>query len=296
MKKRMLKVVVFLISALLLISCSKKEQKVDENTTFLYYLNKDETKLLEEEIVLQEDAGEQYQQLLEGLWNKSIFKNLVLTRRQLRGKILYLSFDTSYSELTKTSEVLVRAALVKTLCQAQNVDGLVIRVDGNNLKDATGREIGILEPLNFADNEGNEITSFEKTTLILYFSNKSGDELKKEKRTLVYNSNVSIAKLVMEQLLKGPEDSDYLAVMNSGTKILSVTVTDRICYVDLSSDFLTLQGKVTPETTIYAIVNSLTALYEVDKVQISVEGDSNVMFGEMLDLNTVFERNQGMID
>lgn len=296
MKKRMLKVVVFLISALLLISCSKKEQKVDENTTYLYYLNKDETKLLEEEIVFQEDAGEQYQQLLEGLWNKNIFKNLVLTRRQLRGKILYLSFDTSYSELTKTSEVLVRAALVKTLCQAQNVDGLVIRVDGNNLKDATGREIGILEPLNFADNEGNEITSFEKTTLILYFSNKSGDELKKEKRTLVYNSNVSIAKLVMEQLLKGPEDSDYLAVMNSGTKILSVTVTDRICYVDLSSDFLTLQGKVTPETTIYAIVNSLTALYEVDKVQISVEGDSNVMFGEMLDLNTVFERNQGMID
>ena len=296
MKKRMLRVVVFLISALLLISCSEKEQKADENTTFLYYLNKDETKLLEEEIVLQEDDGEQYQQLLKKLWDKNVFKNLVLTGKQLSGKILYLNFDTSYSELTKTSEVLVRAALVKTLCQDRNIDGLVISVDGNNLKDATGREIGVLNPLNFADNEGNEITSFEKTTLILYFSNKSGDGLKREKRTLVYNSNVSIAKLVMEQLLKGPEDSDYLSVMNSGTKLLSVTVTDRICYVDLSSDFLTLQGKVTPETTIYAIVNSLTALYEVDKVQISVEGDSKVMLGEILDLNTVFERNRGMID
>ena len=52
---------------------------------------------------------------------------------------------------------------------------------------------------------------------------------------------------------------------------------------------------MTPEATIYSIVNSLTGLNNVKKVQILLNGETNVIYREKLDLSTYFERNLDII-
>lgn len=42
---------------------------------------------------------------------------------------------------------------------------------------------------------------------------------------------------------------------------------------------------------IYSIVNSLSGLTSVNKVQITINGSTDVMFRDSISLNTMFERN-----
>ena len=71
---------------------------------------------------------------------------------------------------------------------------------------------------------------------------------------------------------------------------------DGVCYVNLSEDFLTQIYNVTTEVTLYSIANSLAELPNVNKVQISIDGESNMMFRESVNLTTVFERNLDIME
>ena len=79
--------------------------------------------------------------------------------------------------------------------------------------------------------------------------------------------------------------------INPNTKIRGVTVKDNICYVNLSEDFLTQTTNVAPDVTIYSITNALVELENVNKVQISIEGNNAVVFRDTYELTTLFERN-----
>lgn len=54
----------------------------------------------------------------------------------------------------------------------------------------------------FVENPGEQINSSQKATLKLYFSNKAGTRLVPETREVHYSSNISLEKLVMEQLIE----------------------------------------------------------------------------------------------
>ena len=149
----------------------------------------------------------------------------------------------------------------------------------------------------FIDNAGNEISTYEKVKLTLYLANESGDGLKKVTRTVVYNSNISAERLIVEQLIAGTlEDEKAFPTINPDTKIISINVKDGICYVDLDSTFLTQIYNVTADVTIYSITDSLAELSNVNKVQISINGDTNVTYRENTSLSTVFERNLELVE
>ena len=52
---------------------------------------------------------------------------------------------------------------------------------------------------------------------------------------------------------------------------------------------------VRPEVTIYALVNSLSEISDINKVQILINGESSRVYGEVMDLNTLYERNLDMV-
>ena len=139
------------------------------------------------------------------------------------------------------------------------------------------------------------VTSPATATVTLYFANEEGNMLISEKREVEYHSNISLEKIVMEQLLLGPEKNGSYPVVNPQTDVVSITVKDGICYLNLSRDFLTQVYNVTPDVTIYAIINSLVELANVNKVQILVEGETDVLYNEKISLNTVFERNLELV-
>ncbi len=63
--------------------------------------------------------------------------------------------------------------------------------------------------------------------------------------------------MLVEQLIKGPSSDNETAVIPAETKVLSVSVKDHICYVNLDKGFLDTTNVMNPELPVYAIVNTI---------------------------------------
>lgn len=232
---------------------------------------------------------------------KPVISGFIVKDCILRESQITLNFSVEYEAMAPEKEVLVRAAIVKTLTQLDGIELVAMQVEGRSLLDATGSTVGVMSAETFIDNTGEDMKKYEETTLTLYFANEGGNQLIKVNRTLRYNTNISLEKLVVEQLVYGPVDkknkdnaTSIFATLNPEIKIISVNIKDGICYVNLNNAFLTLTGNITADTAVYSLVNSLTELPGVLKVQLAVDGETEVKLGDKV-LSNLFERNLDMI-
>lgn len=85
------------------------------------------------------------------------------------------------------------------------------------------------------------------------------------------------------------------STLPSDLKLLSISVSDGICYVNLSSSFLTEMVNVTSEIPVYSIVNSLCSLSNVSGVKIMINGDSAKSYRESISLENVLKFNSEVI-
>lgn len=76
-----------------------------------------------------------------------------------------------------------------------------------------------------------------------------------------------------------------------------MSVADRICYLNFDSSFRnTIDNKLTEDVVLYSIVNSLTSLPTVDKVQISLDGENDGMLLYNYKLSDMYEFNKDIVD
>ncbi len=278
-----------------------KETGEPSPQNMIYYVNREGTGLYPVALTEDPEGGEDWvRRLLSDLETPSdkleytppIGGTVSLNSFSLSDRQLVLDFSGTYRELDPVTEILDRAAIVRTLTQLPDVDGVSFTVDGEPLTDAQGTPVGVMNGEQFILNAGHEINAYEQTELTLYFANEDGDALREVKRTVVYSSNISLDRLVAEELVSGLKESeDAYPALNPSVKVISTTVTDGICYVNFDSAFLIQYYPVQPEIVIYSVVNSLVSLPNVNKVMISVNGDNNVVYLEKIPLNNPFERN-----
>lgn len=286
-------------------SCGRNVQESGDKTYNIYYVNNEETKIFSRSY---QTAAENGQELLDELLGQlAVISEKMEYKAPLSGDFamlgytwdggqLVINFDEHYKDMDNIKEILVRAAIVRTLSQVENVSYIYFTINNEPLMDNGGTAVGAMSADMFIDNDGNEINTYEKVNLRLYFANESGDKLVEEnQRNVVYNSNISIEKLVVERLIAGPISEEGFPTVNPETRVISVTVKDRICYVNLDEAFLTQPYNVSSDVTIYSIVNSLVELSNVSKVQISINGETSVFYKESVSLTTVFERNLDLI-
>lgn len=293
-----------LLSVLLLAGCTQVENNDNRKVFQVYYLNNAETKVDSYEYKTDtESTNKQVEELLlqmQTMPEKLEYKaplaiNYQLLNFHISEGCVSLNMDIHYNELPVTTEVLVRAALVRTLTQVEGVEYVTITVEDTPLKDNLGNLVGMMSASQFIDNAGSEISTYETVKLKLYFADENGSGLVEESRTKEYNSNISMERLVVEELIKGPAGENSYAVINPNTKIVNVSVQDGICYVNLDETFLTQIYNVSSDVTIYSIVNSLVELSNINKVQISIQGETDMMYRETYKLTTVFERNLDLV-
>lgn len=293
----------FLIVIGMLTGCSAEEE-VTGNTIPVYYVSNSETKIESHNYTLQASETEaQIEELFAILGSLPVKKEYkppltfgfhVLEYRLTDGKLL-INMSEEYKNLSVIQEVLVRAAIVRTLTQLPEISFVAFRVNDEQLYDSMGKLVGWMNADHFIENEGNEINTYEEVTLKLYFANATGDGLIVTSRTKEYNTNISLEKLIVEELIKGPNAEGIYPTINPDTKVANVTVKDNICYVNLDETFMTQIYSVTPEVTIYSIVNSLVELTNVNKVQILLNGETSVTYREKYELTTYFERNLDIV-
>ena len=125
----------------------------------------------------------------------------------------------------------------------------------------------------------------------MYFTDGEGEQLFPEKREVVHNTNTSVEKLILEELLSGPKQPGLEPTLDPQTRLLNVSTNENVCYLNFDIGFLNNSLEVKDYIPIYSIVNSLSELSSVNRVQISVNGAQNTKFRDSIELNTLFERN-----
>ena len=309
MKKKIRLAFVLMVLVLFGAGCTSKEES-DKKQYEIYYLDRNEnhiTALPYETVTPKAEKEFLVKELLmqlgtqrEDVEHKPVMVDFIVKNCIIHESQVTLNLSKEYEMMDFTKEVLVRAAIVKTLTQIEGVELVRIQVEGRDLADADGKPVGVMSADTFIDNTGEDMKKYEEVTLTLYFANETGDKLIKVNRTMRYNTNISLEKLVVEQLVYGPvgnkgkDDVQVYPTLNQGIKIISVNIKDGICYVNLNNTFLALNSNVTADTIIYSLVNSLTELPGVLKVQLAVDGETEVALGDKM-LSTLFERNPDMV-
>lgn len=283
-------------AAVLLTACGKQK---DGNVVVypVYYVSNSETKVEMHEHEMQTETSEDMlQELLECLStvpDKLEYKAPLSMGFQVLGVDvqegkLQIDVDGAYKAMPPTTEVLVRAAIVRTLTQLSDISYVGITVEGQQLYDNAGEAVGWMSADQFIDNDGNEINTYELTRIKLYFANANGDKLIAAYREKHYSTNTPLERFVVEELISGPSGQveGLYPTVNPETKIINVMTKDGICYVNLDSSFLTVVNNVSTELAVYSIVDSLVELSNINKVQILVNGEVPGSF-----TTTTFERN-----
>lgn len=301
MKKTFYAVLLLLFTMFLAAGCSGKDKK---NEYEIFYLDTDITKLIPETVETEHEGGEELVwELLEKLKTQpedagerqTIPADVQVLGVSTTAYQIMVDFSEEYYEMESTEEILTRAAIAKTLLQIEDYPYVTFMVENKPLELEDEMTVGAMSEDSFLENPGGQINSSQQTTLTLYFSDKKGKLLVPEKREVHYSSNTSLEKLVMKQLIEGPKTDGLLATIPSGTKLITVTVVDKVCYVNLDEIFLNQNQTITEQTVLYSIVNSLTELDHVDKVQISVNGDTSGKVRYACELATQYEADPEMI-
>ena len=303
--KRWLSILLAICCVTCLAACGKQEEPTGQ-TIQIYYISNSETKVVVRDYTLtSETFNEQLEEILTALaevpekleYKAPLARGFEVKSHQIVNGALTLNMDVKYLELIPTTEVLVRAAIVCTLMQLKEVSSVSFTVGGNPLYDNLGKLVGAMTADQFINNMGSEISAYDTVNLTLYFTNETGDGLIAVNREKAYNTNISLDRLVVEEVIAGPSATveGVYPTINPDTKPISVLTKDGICYVNLDETFLIQVYNVTPDVTIFSIVNSLAELSNVNKVQISINGDTSKMYREKYSFSTLFERNLDLV-
>jgi len=135
----------------------------------------------------------------------------------------------------------------------------------------------------------------EMVEVNLYFSDAQVMYLEPEKRKI--SQTPSLARQVVIELIKGPENSELYPTIPQGTQVNEVYIADDIVYVDLSEEIFTNHpgGSSGELMTVYSIVNTLTEIPPIKGVQILVGGNEKDSLVGHIDISMPLIRDQDWI-
>jgi germination protein M len=300
-------VVLLLIICIVVVTmsaCGKKSREKKDSELYVYYTDKEQTKLVYE---IYEPKSEETLDIVEELLDK------MNTPRRKSGKIatkpddvdilgygvydktLSIDFGLAYNDMDKITEILFRSSVVLTMTQIEEIDYVSFSVNGESLKLESGEPVGSMSAEDFVDDGASNINSFQKIDVVLYYADSAGEKLEAVDYSGVYDKNTSVEKMIIDRLIQGPTDSQYKRTLPSNLLLRNVLTKDGICYVDFDYEFLNGNVNVSAEMEIYSIVNSLSELSYINKVQISVEGNIDVKLKDSISLEYPFTRNLDIV-
>lgn len=193
-------------------------------------------------------------------------------------------------------EVLMKAAVTKTLCQLPYVDNVQFEIfDSTAAVSEGGSLVETYNENSFVD--ANEEGGYlQKEVITLYFANEAGDRLVEYDKAVEITNNVSVEQLVIDSLIAGPLREGYIGTIPEGTTIKKISVKDGVCYVDFSSEFNNTLSSCLDVVTIYSVVNSLCELPTITKVQFLINGEKQAFYREEIPFDGMFEYQPDIVE
>jgi germination protein M len=252
-----------------------------------------------------EDTETQIENILISLKNDyeelrasaSIPENININNLRLDGDNVIIGFSKEYSEMSTVGEVLCRSSIVKSLTAIDGINSVEFYIEGVPLKNAAGTIIGSMGTddivLDFTDTNSQST----RRQIKLYFSDDNGMYLVPVDYDVIINTDEEIERTILNMLMVGPYEDGLVSTIPEDTKINNVYTNKGICYVDLSEEFITNHsgGSTGESFTIYSIVNSLTELSNISKVQFLIDGEIKEEYKGHIEFDKLFEKNLDLV-
>lgn len=326
MVKRLSLLLAALLLAALMTGCAQNQENVPQRpeqttqTVKLYFANEDNERLVTEDRQLVIGTGEDkytavLQALIKGPKNDNYRVNISPNTRVYgsikQGDRLIVDVNDDFARFDGSmAEILGVGAFVNTLTQFDEIDEVKILVEGEELIGPSGKPRGWmktfpLQPQTQAQQArpsaaapAKPAPSEVKRNVTLYFSNQEATAVVPETRTITVPGNMSQAayiKTIVNELIKGPRNNELRRTIPSEATVRSVVVKGSTAYVDFSSEMHSKHsgGAAGESMTINSIVNTLTEVENITKVQITVEG--NPLSIEHVVMDKPMSRNASII-
>lgn len=294
-------VTIITLMLIVLVGCEEEEAQGYD----IYYKSAKEAKLVsykyESDVTDVEKLAQEFVEQLKNADNmkdgSSLFTGAVVVEKlEYKTSVLNVYFNNEYNNMSSADELFLRAGLVKTLVQIEGVNYIQLYVDGALAQYSDGTLIGLLDATDFVDDSAAGMDSIQWKEIELYYANERGDKLVEYSEEVAYTKNVSLERVVVEKLIKGPSDKKMQATVPATIKLLDISVNDRVCYVNLDASFLNEMVNVSAELPVYSIVNTLCGLPGIDSVRIMVNGDKVKTYRETVKLDKDLTFNYDIVE
>ena len=305
MKLAVLLAGIVLIIAIAVIAAIRIDRHMIKKQCELYFLNETQTSLVAETKEIKYETPHNLSiAMIEALIDGPKSKNL---RSVLNKKSKLLSVDISNPQYIiadfnedfisgdEARDVMAVYAVAKTLCTIEGVEKVKVTINGAGITTANGTPIEFLGDADI--NLSTDTNTDETMSVVLYFNEKGTDYLKGEDRTIKVTDQMPLAYYVINELIKGTQSEELSNILSSDTQLINVYIMNNICYVNLDMGFVTKNSasQKKQELAVYSIVDSLTELDNIARVQFLLDGKKVERFGE-LDFSKPFERNLDIIN
>ncbi len=249
----------------------------------LYYSDLGNEQFVEEEREILFPKGQDkysivLQELIKGPENSDYRSNIasktIVYGTMKQGNDLIVNLSKEFCSIGGSiAEIIAVGSVVNTLTSFdRDINRVKILVEGDELIGPSGNSRGFMEP--FENNISQPEVSKE---IALYFCNQDATALAQEKRIIAVAPDITMKDLMLrtlEELIKGPTDSDLHKTIPVEVQVNSVEIDDNIALVDFSIEMHSKHwGGTTGEgMTINSIVYTLTEFPGIDKVKMTVEG------------------------
>lgn len=213
----------------------------------------------------------------------------------IKDKVATVDFSREFLETNGLSEITTRLSLVNTLTGISGVDKVRFRVDGKDMIGPSGMPLGDMGPALLND-DGTPM-AYETKTVTLYFSDTNAMYLEGEKRDIMVTEKDSIEELIVRELIKGPVSEDLWSTIPDGSELISASTKNGICTVDFSSEYVDNSpgGSTSEMMAVFSVVNTLTELEGVEKVQFLIEGKKREIYTHVI-FDEPFSRDENFLN
>ena len=272
-----------LLPLMLLTSCSSTRNNDYVTCSLYYYADEMQDSISAKKITLEnsspKELAEKLFALLSSPESKKTFPivtpDIKLAEISAKGRECTLTLSSRYLELPEQKRAEINTCVTHTMCSLPGIEQVTITC-GETSSTFTADDFIIVSPRTFHN----------MFTANLYFANENFDMLTKEERTISLESDKSLEYLVLTELIIGPSDISGRPLLSEKIKINSVEVSEGICIIDFSSDFITKtsHNEITEQLTVYSIVNTITELPMINSVRFLIDGNAGYGF-ESIDIS-----------
>lgn len=201
-----------------------------------------------------------------------------LLDHHLEDGILTLRFNDALAQLSGIELTVAVGCLARTFLPLTGAEELILTADGVLLGGNTSLRLR-LEDLSLRDNSLDLL----HTEYPVYYASSDRRYLIEQTVTAHHASQEELIMHLLEQLLTPPVGSGLRSALPDGTRFLSVTLADGLCTVDVSAEFENRRFYAMSAQclSLLSVVNTLTALEEIDRVEFTVEGDLLIRYGSL---------------